>query len=186
VAYTALLDACVLYSAPKTDLLLRLGLADLYRPRWTAEIHGEWMRSLAADRPDIGWERIQRRRTQMDAHARDALVTGHMDLVPSLELPDPNDRHVLAAAIVGRADVIVTDNIADFPPAALAAYGIDVQSPDEFLCHLLDLASAPVCRVVGELLGALGNPGMSVEEYLHSLERHGLPGFAASLRPRLR
>jgi predicted nucleic acid-binding protein len=182
VAFTALLDACVLYSAPKTDLLLRLALANLYRPRWTTEIHDEWMRSLAAKRPDIPRAKIERRRAQMDAHIRDALVTGHMALVPSLTLPDPDDCHVLAAAIAGRAEVIVTDNVTDFPPAALAPYGVEVQTPDEFLCHLLYLAPAPVVNVVRDLLGTLGNPSISVEEYLHSLERHGLPGFAASLR----
>lgn len=183
MAYIALLDACVLYSATKTDLLMRLGLADLYRPRWTAEIHTEWMQGLAANRPDLPWEKLERRRDLMDANVRDGLVAGHMGLVPSLTLPDPDDRHVLAAAIVGRADVIVTDNLADFPPDALTPFGIDVQTPDEFLCHLLDLAPDAVCAVIRDLRDALGNPAMSSADYVASLERNGLPELAARLHP---
>jgi len=108
MAYTALLDACVLYSAPVTDLLLRAALTDLCRVKWTVEIHDEWMRNLARNRSDLPQWKIERRRDLMDRHARDALVTGYAALIPTLDLPDLEDRHVLAATIIGRADVILT------------------------------------------------------------------------------
>jgi len=73
----------------------------------------------------------------MDQHATDALVTGYEELIDGLHLPDPDDRHVLAAAIRGRADVIVTCNLKDFPAGALKSYGIEAQHPDEFLLNLL-------------------------------------------------
>jgi hypothetical protein len=76
----------------------------------------------------------------MDQHAVDALVTGYEDLIPGLQLPDPDDRHVLAAAIRGHADVIVTINLRDFPSDSIGAFGIEAQHPDEFILHLLDLA----------------------------------------------
>jgi PIN domain len=72
----------------------------------------------------------------MNAHVRDCLVTGYEDLIPALDLPDPDDRHVLAAAIRGRADVIVTCNLADFQADQLAHYGIEARHPDDFLLSL--------------------------------------------------
>jgi len=73
----------------------------------------------------------------MDSKTRDCLVTGYEALIPLIALPDPNDRHVAAAAIVGRCDVIVTQHLKHFPREALAPYGIDVQQPDEFLASEL-------------------------------------------------
>jgi predicted nucleic acid-binding protein len=186
MAYTALFDACVLYSAPVTDLVMRLALVDMFRPKWTARIHAEWMRNLAQNRPDLSAEQIENRRRLMDAHARDAVVEGYESLVPSLELPDPDDRHVLAAAIVGRADAIVTFNLGDFPTHEVERFGIEVQHPDEFLQHQFDLNAAVVCAVVRELRGGLIRPPRSAHEYLAMLERHGLPGIAGKLRVRER
>jgi hypothetical protein len=114
-SYTALLDANVLYPAPLRDLLLQLAVTDLFKARWTADIHREWIESLLKGRPDLQRTMLERTRDLMDSHTRDCLVSGYQDLIPSLRLPDPNDRHVLAAAIVGRCDVIVTQNTKDFP-----------------------------------------------------------------------
>ena len=75
----------------------------------------------------------------MNKAVPDALVTGYQETIPTLTLPDPTDRHVLAAAIVGRADVIVTSNLKDFPADVLQPYGIEAQHPDEFLMHQRDL-----------------------------------------------
>jgi hypothetical protein len=80
----------------------------------------------------------------MDKHAPDALVTGYEDLIEGLQLPDPDDRHVLAAAIRGRADVIVTANVRDFPADILTPLEIEAQHPDEFIAYLLDLAPGVV------------------------------------------
>lgn len=185
MAYTALLDACVLYSAPLRDILLRLALADVYRVKWTADIHEEWMRNLAINRPDLSKASIERLRDKMDAHVRDAVVENYSSLIPGLTLPDLTDRHVLAAAIVGRADLIVTYNLTDFPSAALNPYGIEAQHPDEFLRHQFDLAPDHVLTVVRDLRRGLKSPPLSADDYLNTLERHGLVGFAAALRPQV-
>jgi len=184
MAYAALLDACVLYSAPIRDLLLRLALTDLFRAKWSADIHAEWMSSLATNRPDIPPDRIHRMRDRMDSHVRDALVENYASLIPGLVLPDPKDRHVLAAAIVGRADLIVTYNLKDFPAEALAPFGIEAQHPDEFLRHQFDLAPDHVCAVVRDLRSGLKNPPRSIDDYLATLERHGLTDFTVALRKR--
>src|SRR3954468_18597089 len=99
MARTALFDAYVLYPAPLRDFLMRLALSDLFQARWTDEIHDEWTRSVAADRPDISPASLSRSRKLMDEHVPDCLIGGYEPLIPSLTLPDPDDRHVLAAAI---------------------------------------------------------------------------------------
>lgn len=127
--FTALYDACVLYPAPLRDLLMQLALTDLFRARWTDQIHDEWIRNVLENRPDLKPEQLERTRELMNAHVRDSLVTGYESLIENLELPDPDDRHVLAAAIRTRASVIVTFNLTDFPAEVLEPLGIESQHP---------------------------------------------------------
>ncbi|WP_341872040.1 PIN domain-containing protein [Methylosinus trichosporium] len=124
---------------------------------------------------------LERTRDRMDQHVRDYLVTGYEPLIPSLVLPDMNDRHVLAAAIVGRCDVIVTQNLKHFPETALAPLDIDAQHPDEFLCNQLDLAPGIFCAAVRKVCARLKNPLYSVDDYLANLTRQGLVGAASEL-----
>lgn len=180
--FTAVYDACVLYPAPLRDLLMHLALSDLFRAKWTDDIHDEWMRNLLKDRPDLNAEHLERTRQLMNEHVRDCLVTNYEDLIPALTLPDPNDRHVLAAAIRSGADVIVTYNLADFPLAALAKYGIETQHPDEFVMHLLDLAPNVVCGAVMRQRENLKNPRKTVDELLEAFERQSLPQTVGVLR----
>lgn len=180
--FTAVYDACVLYPAPLRDLLMHLALTDLFRARWTAAIHEEWMRGVLENRPDLTREQLERTRSLMDAHVRDCLVTGYEDLIPGLTLPDPDDRHVLAAAIRAGADVIVTYNLADFPPGTRAGFGVEAQHPDEFIGHLLDLEPSMVCAAAKRQRQCLKNPPMAVDEFLQILERQALPQTVAMLR----
>jgi hypothetical protein len=159
-----------------------LAMTDLFRARWTDAIHEEWMRSVQKDYPDITRPEAERIRDLMNAHVRDCLVTGYEDLISALTLPDPDDRHVLAAAIRARANVIVTANLTDFPSKILTGYGIEAQHPDEFIQHLLELAPALVCGAAKKQRESLKNPPMSVEQYLQSLERQGLAQTVATLR----
>lgn len=179
---TALFDACVLYPAPLRDLLMWLALTGLFRARWSDTIHEEWISNLLAGRPDLTRERLERTRELMNRAVPDCLVTGYEDLVAGLALPDPGDRHVLAAAIRGGADVIVTFNLADFPAEPLAPHRIEAQHPDDFIAHLLDLAPGPVCAAVKKHRQSLKNPPKTAEEYLATLARLSLPQTVARLR----
>ena len=179
---TAIIDACVLYSAPVRDLIVRLAQAGLIQARWTAEIHDEWMRNVLKNNPKLTRERLERTRSLMDGAVRDCLVTGYADLVDSLTLPDPDDRHVLAAAIRAGADVIVTFNLGDFPADALTTYGIEAQHPDEFIAHLLDSAPAAVTTAAKHQREGLKNPPRTVDEFLATLEQQGLVRTVAVLR----
>ena len=153
---------------------MHFALTDLFRAKWTEAIHEEWMRSVLKVRPDLSREQLQRTRELMDAHVRDCLVTGYEELIPVLTLPDPDDRHVLAAAIRSGADVIVTYNLDDFPAESLAKWGILPQHPDDFIIHLIDLAAPRVCAAAKRHRESLKNPPKTVEEFLGALERQGL------------
>ena len=112
--YTALFDACVLYPQTLRDVLLSLARTELFRARWSADINEEWTRNRLARNPEQAAQ-IRRTLELVNASVPDCLVTGYEPLIEGILLPDPNDRHVVAAAIVGRADVIVTTNLRHFP-----------------------------------------------------------------------
>lgn len=180
--FTAVLDACVLHSFPLTNLLLHLAEAELYRARWTADIHEEWIRSVLERRPDLTRERLEVRRRAMDESIPDCLVTGYQSLVRGIELPDADDRHVVAAAIRARAAVIVTFNLKDFPDAVLSPFDLAAQHPDAFLHDLIDLNPAVIRTRVEMLLGTYRNPPVTRGAFIATLEQLGLPGAAAGLR----
>ncbi|MCC7084028.1 MAG: PIN domain-containing protein [Pirellulales bacterium] len=180
--FTVVFDACVLYPAPLRSFLMYLALTDLFRAKWTDAIHEEWMRNVRKDYPDITQAQVENIRDLMNAHVRDCLVTDYEALIPALQLPDADDRHVFAAAIRAGADVIVTANLADFPSAELSKYGIEAQHPDEFIMHLLDLAPQIVCAAAKRQRESLKNPPLTVDEYLAALARQGLPQTVTTLR----
>jgi predicted nucleic acid-binding protein len=182
VPITTLYDACVLYPAPLRDLLMWLALTDVFRARWTDAIHEEWMQSLLKDRPDLPRARVERTRDRMNAYVRDCLVTEYEDLIEALTLPDPDDRHVLAAAIRAHADVIVTYNLDDYPRDILQGYRIEAQHPDEFVSRLLDVAPSTVYWAVRQQRENLKNPPRTAEQLLETLERQRLVQTVARLR----
>ncbi len=175
-------DACVLHSAALRDLLVRLAMTGLFRARWTSAIHEEWMRSVLAARPDLTRARLARTRRLMDASVPDCLVEGYEALVAELGLPDPDDRHVLAAAIRAEAEVIVTYNVADFPGEVLSRHGIEAQHPDAFVSRLIGLHRGAVIAAVGDHRASLRRPPKSVDQYLSTLERQGLTQTVGALR----
>lgn len=158
-------------------------MTSLFRARWSEEILDECFERLKDKRPDVPVENWTTIRRLMNENVSDALVTGYDGIIDGLNLPDPKDRHVLAAAIKGRLDVIVTYNLKDFPSDVLAPYGVEAQHPDEFLTHLFDLDSGRVCKALKKCRARLKNPTLSVEEYLSGLEKRELVEFVSCLRP---
>lgn len=114
--YPVVLDACVLYPSLLRDLLMYLGLTGLYQPKWSAIIEDEWQRNLIKDRADLQLDKIKRTGQLMNRALPDAMVTGFEPLMTGINLPDVDDRHVVAAAIRCNAEIIVTFNLKDFPP----------------------------------------------------------------------
>lgn len=179
--YTALLDANVLYPAPIRDIFLQLAQTGLFKAKWSQDIHREWTDALLRNEPYRDRARIENTRNLMNSAVRDCLVTGYQDLISSLQLPDPEDRHVLAAAIVGRCDVIVTCNLHDFPEDMLAPFRLEAQHPDVFLSNHLHLAPSLFCTTIRTVRQRLRKPPFSESEYLDNLARLGLTETAIAL-----
>lgn len=178
----ALLDANVLYSAGLRDFLLRLADRDLYVPLWSAEIHAEWIRGLLKDRPDLARDKLERTRSVMDQHFPDAIVTGYAAAAVGVALPDPDDLHVLAAAIHADADVIVTMNLRDFPDSVLARYTLAAQHPDAFIRGLFESDRDAVLAVTRDHRAALQHPTRSISDHLAALQVLGLVETTSALQ----
>ncbi|MDB5975057.1 MAG: hypothetical protein JWR07_1817 [Nevskia sp.] len=173
-SFAALFDANVLFSPGLTSLAIDLALTGLYRAKWTARIHEEWVRAVyetmleqhGRERADQERLRLDRRRALMDAAVPDCLVEGYEFLEPTLALPDPHDRHVLAAAIYSKAAVIVTYNLNDFPAEMLARHGVEAQHPDDFFRHAASLDLHDVIEAVRKTRQRRRNPTYTVHDML--------------------
>ena len=182
MAFIVVYDACVLYPAPLRDLLVRVGMTGLVQVKWTNEILDECFRSVLEKKPDLSAERLERTRTLMNRAIRDVLVEGYQGLVDNLELPDPGDRHVLAAAIRCGAQAIVTANLKHFPASALVPFDVEAIHPDDFILDLLDLAPGVVLKVFDDLVRALKNPPMDLAGVLDKLEANSLLQSVSEVR----
>ena len=180
--FTVIYDACVLYPAPLRDLLMHLALSDFFRARWSNMIHDEWIRNVQANRPDLSRDRLERTRLQMNHSVRDCVVSDFEYMISSISLPDPNDRHVVAAAIHCGASLIVTFNLKDFPDSALKTYNLAAQHPDDFIVDLLDLHPAGVLEAAASHRRSLKSPPKTADEYLDTLLAQGLTQTVAVMR----
>jgi hypothetical protein len=177
----ALLDACVLYTATLRNLLMWAASNRLYQARWTDAIHEEWIGNLLEHRPELDPAKLQRTRRLMNAIHEECLVKGYEYHIPTLSLPDPDDRHVLAAAIESKASIIVTVNLSDFPRKVLSPLGIQTMHPDSFLVNLFQADSTKFLQTVHTHRTSLQKPAQTVEEYLETLKICGLRDLAALL-----
>ena len=178
----AFFDANVLYPSGLRNFLMHLALTGTFRAHWSAEVHDEWIRNLLKNRPDITRDKLERTRRLMDQAAPDALVTGYESLIESIDLPDRDDRHVLAAAIRCGASVIVTLNLADFPSMALRRFNIEAQHPDDFVLALLETFPELVLQAASTHRASLKNPPQTKDGYLAALDAQGLAKSVASIR----
>lgn len=177
----AVLDACILYPPSLRDLFMWLAVTRAYEPRWSEDIHAEWIRNVLVDRPDVTTAQLERTRRLMDQINPKSLVTGYESRIITLSLPDPDDRHVLAVAIEASASIIVTFNLSDFPRHQLAAHGIRPLSPDVFLESLIDQQHTRFLQGIQKHRLSLKNPPKTVEEYLATLKSQGLNKVAGRL-----
>jgi hypothetical protein len=164
-----------------TDLIIETARAGIFRPRWSEDIHDEWVRNVLEKRPDTDPAKINNRKAAMDRAMPDALVSGYEHLTGALTMVDAKDWHVLAAAIVGGADVIVTKNLKHFPDEAVNRFGIEAQHPDTFLIHQRGLHEQLFVDCARRCRARLKNPPRSTDEYLEGLQRAGLVAVAAEL-----
>jgi len=171
--FPVVLDACVLANQRVTDLLLRLAETPrLYLPHWSERILDETERTLT---DKLGWPKnlADYRRGQMRAHFPEAMVDGY-EAIEAAVTNDAKDRHVLAAAIRARCEVVVTFNLKDFPEEALSPWGVEAHHPSKFLANLYSLNAGLVVQRLHEI-GA--NLGRSVPEVIDGLTEF-VPAFA--------
>lgn len=177
-----LVDANVLYQATTRDLMIRLAMAGLVRVRWSEQILDECFDNLLLDRPDLSRERLSRTRGLMNKAIRDALVVGYERHIGGLALPDPGDRHVLAAAIEANAEVILTFNLKDFPSSSLLPHGVVALHPDEWLLEVIERAPSRVLAVLEAQAAQAQRPPNTLEGLFLALEQRGLVRSVAALR----
>lgn len=181
MAFTVVIDANVLYSNLLRDLLIRIAQTGIYRAHWTECIEQEWSEALSKNRPDIPKEKLGILIQKMRAAVPDCLVYGFEYLIDSLELPDPKDRHVLAAAIRSHAEGIITYNLKHFPQDVCSKHCIDVLHPDDFVLCQIDLNAGAVITAIQNLIADFKAP-ISGDDFLIMMEKNGLTKSAAKLR----
>ncbi|WP_075259352.1 PIN domain-containing protein [Herbaspirillum camelliae] len=181
--YTVVLDACVLYPTKLRNLLLSLAERGAFHARWTQDIENEWIRSLLRKgKQGITEEKLRRSARQMNEAIDDSVIDGYEYLIERLDLPDQEDRHVLAAAIVGHADAIVTFNLADFPAAKIMSeHRIEVIYPDDFLIFQYDLNQVAFLTTVKEMRELMKKPPLTAEQLARAFAVAGLPQIAARM-----
>ncbi len=180
--YTAILDANVLYPFLVRDVLLSLAHQGLYHARWSKQIQDEWVRNLRANRPDLDAPKFRQMIAVMEQAIPDSLICeSYQSLIAGLQLPDPDDRHVLAAAIAGHADVIVTFNLKDFPVAVLSQYGIEARHPDDFVLDQLELRPLEALAAIKAMRARWRNPPKTFDELIDMLQCGQLPLTASHL-----
>ncbi|MGV9013098.1 MAG: PIN domain-containing protein [Flavobacteriales bacterium] len=176
VRFTCVLDTNVIYPVNIRDLLLWFAYYDLFTVKWSNGICDEWvkvMRSKGIAEPAIT-KRVQR---MFDAFP-DALVENYEGLIEGLSLPDKDDRHVLAAAIKANANLIVTNNLKDFPASELTKFGLEAKSADDFLTDIIDLNQTRALEAFKELVSNRRSPELDAYEVLDQFRQVGLKNTA--------
>lgn len=182
MSFPAFFDTNVLYGALLNDLILDLADRGLFRPLWSKDVLFELSKNLVrnGEHPTL----VEKRVGTMEKYFADAMVSGYEGLIAQMT-NDEKDRHVLAAAVRGGAEVLVTFNAKDFPRASVEPFDLEVVSPDHFLLDQLDLHHASTLRALVELVEAYDSPAMTVDDFLLALTRAGVPDFADAARSKL-
>jgi hypothetical protein len=176
-------DACVLYPAMLRDVLIQGAVEKAFALRWSADVQKEWASALLANHPGVDASKIARTQSLMDKALPYAEVKGYHFRIASVNLPDPDDRHVLAAAIHGGCNVILSFNLSDFPANALSAHGVEALHPDPFFVRIIENAPLPFIKALRLIRARLKKPAYTAEGLLELLERRGLGATADALRP---
>lgn len=162
----AIYDACILYPFHLRNIVVQAAVDGLVDARWTDAIHNEWMRNLLANTPGLSAERLANTKRLMDMALPEAVVVGYEQHIQAVSLPDPNDRHVAAAAIEAKASRILTWNLRDFPVGTLKKHGLVRQTPDAFLADLYDRVPQLLVSSLANARRNLSKSSMSAEGFL--------------------
>jgi len=141
-------------------------------------ITNEWFTNLLKNRPDLKEENLRRTIGFMEKKFKYANITNFDHHIPNIQIPDPDDRHVVACAIQCEATIIVTKNLKDFPVNELEKFNMTAQHPDDFICDLIEMDKKTAVDALNAQLKMLKNPPVTKEELLETFKRNGLPKAA--------
>jgi len=176
VRFIVVLDTNVIYPITTRDILLWFAHFDLFTPKWSKHIFDEWREVMT--RKGVSEAEIKKRINRVELAFPDAQVEHYELLINGLNLPDEKDRHIMAAAIKTNANVIVTNNLKDFPNDYLSAYGLSAKSPDDFLTDIIDLNHNLSIEAFKEMVLYRRNPDMDEFQVLDQLRKSGLKDTA--------
>lgn len=176
VKLKCVLDTNVIYPLWIRDLLMWFAFYELYTPKWSSNIFDEWISVMK--RKGIEEHEALKRADKMNLAFPDALVVNYEPLIDSLKLPDLNDRHVLAAAIKINADLIITNNLKDFPEAYLTNFGLKAKAPDDFFTDIIDLNHEISVQAFKKLVLSKKNPPFNEYDVLDIFRKNGLKDTA--------
>lgn len=182
--FAAVLDASVLYPLPLRDTLLRMAEAELYDLRWSEQILDEVSRNLVADRRATDAQAQQLIDAMTEAFDGAATPRAAIDKLEASMTNHPKDRHVLAAAVAGDAQAVVTLNLKDFPAEACEAFNVEALHPDEFLLDLYGLSPGTVHAALTRQAATLRRPPVTLKDLLDRLAAT-VPSFADAVRANL-
>jgi predicted nucleic acid-binding protein len=166
------LDTNTIYPLEVRDFLFWLAYYELYSPKWSGHIFNEWIDVMK--RKGIAEQEIIRRVNKANLAFPDAMVLKYSHIIDRLCLPDPKDRHVLAAAIASKAEVIITKNLKDFPIEYLRTFNVTVQTPDHFISKMLKEHPYQAVDSFNQMLKHRSNPVINKQEMLTILKKQGL------------
>jgi len=181
MAFVVVYDASALYPNAQRDLLIRIAQAGLVQAKWTTEIIEEMARARLRRKPDLDPARLDRLKALINHSVPDCLVFGYQQLIEGLKLPDPDYRHILAAAIHSGAQVIVTANVRDFPADDLADFNIEAKTPDDFVLDQIGIDDRVIFACVQDIANCRTSPH-TAQDILVELENNGLVASVAALR----
>ena len=175
------LDANVIYSITLADVLLTLAEHDLFLPLWTPNVLQEAQEAASRTLPDAAQQAFRKRLIMMDQAFPESSIHVEESEWSQFDLPDPDDRHVLAAAAQGQADALATRNIKDFPQKLLDSFSIQDITPDDLLCVLLRRNPEATASAIRELIDSRHRPPINIPDCAKRLERSGATQFAAAI-----
>ena len=173
------LDTNVIYPIEIRDLLFWFAHDDLYIPKWSKHIFDEWVDVM--NRKHVNAEEIRKRINMVSMAFPEAMVENYEFLISRLKLPDPKDCHVLAAAIQSNSNIIVTNNLKDFPEKYISNFGIVVKSADNFLSELIEEYPAETLNSFIKLVSNRRNPNLNNNQVIEALEYNRLSKTAKNL-----
>lgn len=175
------LDANVLYGSFLRDMLISLFFSGIYEAKWTEKITQEWVDHLLENRSDIPESKIKRTLMLMNKIKPAALIANYERYIQQVQIPDKDDRHVVAAAIACGAQKIITWNLSDFPNNILKTFGVVAESPDKFIQDLIIDNPPSIISTLKEMRERFKTPPMSVDEFFERLLKNRLPMTARQL-----